>query len=67
MRRRAECLACGRVVSVRFANQEHGGGKARAPHKCPHGRPCIAGSPFGGQGINGALSAGPYGCRARFY
>lgn len=61
-RRRAACFACGRVVAVRFPVQT-AGGKARAPHRCPHGRQCIAGSPYGGQGFNGAPTAGRYGCR----
>ena len=44
-RRRAPCAACGRVVAVRFRVQEYGPhpGKARVPHKCPHGRECIGG------------------------
>jgi hypothetical protein len=33
------------VIAVRHRVQEHGlgTGKARVPHNCPHGRPCIAG------------------------
>lgn len=38
------CQACGVTVAMRFmVNRRHGGGKARVPHRCPHGVPCAAG------------------------
>jgi hypothetical protein len=47
-----ECL-CGRMVAVRFELQRGGGGKARVPHLCPHGKPCVAGiKPSLGHGHN---------------
>jgi hypothetical protein len=45
-RRKAPCMACGRVVAVAVQIQNHGGGKARARHKCPHGEWCITGDPL---------------------
>jgi len=45
-----QCSACGRVVAVRTALQNHGGGKHMIRHKCPHGRLCIAGNRFSNNG-----------------
>jgi hypothetical protein len=46
------CSACARVVAVRRLQQNHGGGKHMARHKCPHGRWCIAGDRFSNNGWN---------------
>jgi hypothetical protein len=62
MKPKRACFACGRVVAVRSAIQTHGG-KARVPHKCPHGRWCVSGSPTGGEGYNSAPIRGQYACR----
>lgn len=65
-RPKAQCLACGRVVAVRFATQTAAGGagKARVRHKCPHGVWCVTGARLAGrQGINRASAAGPHACR----
>lgn len=51
------CWACGRSIA-RLPRR----GKQRRPHKCPHGRRCIAGTWQGAQGHNAAPAFGPYGC-----
>lgn len=64
---KGECYACGRLIAVRSDRQSIGpdraAGKHRAPHLCPHGVPCIAGTATGGQGHNVAPTLGPNGCR----
>jgi hypothetical protein len=61
------CPGCGRVVAYASARQYiggfegRGGGKARRPHRCPHGTACTFGSRFGGHGMNHSACAE---CRA---
>lgn len=48
MKRRRACPACGRDVAMRNLSSN----KATMPHKCPHGKPCVAGTKFAGEGWN---------------
>ena len=59
------CHCCGKLAAMRFkVNREHGGGKARVAHKCPHGKPCVAGDPLNGLHANRPLPASLGGCPA---
>ena len=49
------CPGCDRVVAVRYAVQNSGGGKPRVRHKCPHGTWCIFGAMEGKLGWNWPL------------
>ena len=58
------CMVCGRIVFVKYAIQNNGGGKARARHLCPHGVVCITGvPPMYGEGHNDSPMAGPNHCK----
>lgn len=57
----APCFACGRL-DVRKRPRA---GKAHYAHHCPHGVPCIAGSPtMRVGGFNGPARGGRYYCPA---
>lgn len=52
---RKACFLCSTVATWH-------GGKAYAPHRCPHGKPCISGSKFTGHGFVHSPLGGPYYC-----
>jgi hypothetical protein len=59
-----ECMACGRMVSVKSVIQNKGGGKQRVRHLCPHGVVCITGAgPTYGAGYCRAPFFGPKSCQ----
>jgi len=59
------CMVCGRMISVKYAIQNNGGGKQRVRHLCPHGVVCITGvGPTYGTSSTGAPPiAGPNSCK----
>lgn len=58
-RTKKACGVCGKVVALRF---EHGNAKARVPHKCPHGVPCVTGDKLLGMHANNPPVIGKYRC-----
>lgn len=53
--RQKACFLCGTVATWK-------GGKAYAKHTCPHGKPCVSGSKYRGQGFVRPPLGGPFYC-----